>query len=74
MSASGTEQWKSSRAKRFLAKAAECGRLSRCTLDDSVKLRYVDLVRHWQDLAHEAERLDREHYRWFIDPNLMKST
>jgi hypothetical protein len=59
----------SSRAKAHLAKAAECERLSRSTLDEAVKGMYSDLAQRWRDLGHEAEILDREHYRWFIDPH-----
>jgi hypothetical protein len=66
---SDSEQWQSPRAKQYLVKAAECERLSHSTLDDSIKRMYFDLVRHWQDLADEAEKLDRKHYSGFIDPN-----
>jgi hypothetical protein len=59
----------SPRSKRFLKNAAECERLSRSVLDNDAKLIYADLVEQWHDLAHEAENLDREHYRWLIDPH-----
>jgi hypothetical protein len=55
--------------RRFLSKAAECERLSRSTIDNDAKEMYVNLAKHWYDLADEAENLDREHYRWFIDPH-----
>jgi hypothetical protein len=54
---------------RFLSKAAECERLSRSTIDNDAKEMYVNLAKHWYDLADEAENLDREHYRGFIDPH-----
>jgi hypothetical protein len=64
-----TQRWISPRAKARLVKAAECERLSRSTLDEPVKGMYLDLAQRWRDLGNEAEMLDREHYRWFIDPH-----
>jgi hypothetical protein len=64
-----TRRWITQRAQAHLIKAAECERLSRSTLNEPVKGMYLDLAQRWRDLSHEAESLDREHYRWFIDPH-----
>jgi hypothetical protein len=57
------------RARAHLSKAAECECLSRSTLDEAVKGMYLDLAQRWRDLSHEAENIDRERYRWYVDPH-----
>jgi hypothetical protein len=63
------QSWITQRVQGHLTKAAECERLSQSTPNEIVKGMYFDLAQRWRDLAHEAESLDREHYRWFIDPH-----
>jgi hypothetical protein len=48
------------RAERYRKKAAECEQAAQRLSDPATRSIYLDLVKHWKDLARQAEMLDRE--------------
>jgi hypothetical protein len=48
------------RAERHRKKAAECEHAAQTLSDPATRFIYLDLAKHWQDLARQAEMLDRE--------------
>ena len=47
------------RVQACLLKAAECEHAALQSKDESARLLYLDLAKHWRTLAEHAETMDR---------------
>jgi hypothetical protein len=49
------------RTERYRKKAIHCEQAAEYVTDAATKALYLDLAHQWQELARQAEMLDREH-------------